>query len=131
MAIRAEGRHSTPAHKKPDPPSSDICALAKAPTVFTAMTTSEPCPGWAAPALWEKVKFKNMLEQDEPFETAPSPVYGEQNFQIAYRCLDILWRPPGRVVQFVRVKHPSRGRIMLMTTIPDFSPSAVARPGNH
>lgn len=73
----------------------------------------------------KKVKFKNLMEEADEFDTAPSPVYGEGNVEIAYRCLDLLWRPLGRLVRFVLVKHPSRGRIMLMTTDLNMDPLAV------
>ena len=91
---------------------------------FPAPKPKKPRRG--RPRLYgKKVKLKNLLEEDDKFETAPSPVYGEQNVQIAYRCLNLLWRPLGRLVRFVLVKHPSRGRIMLMTTDLTMDPLAV------
>jgi hypothetical protein len=35
---------------------------------------------------------------------------------ISYRCVNLLWRPVGRLVRFVLVHHPLRGSIMLMST---------------
>ena len=46
----------------------------------------------------------------------PSPVYGESDVTLSYRCLDLLWRPAGTLVRFVWVDHPVRGRLILMCT---------------
>lgn len=73
----------------------------------------------------EKVKLKRLMEEATEFNTAPSPVYGEGNVEIAYRCLDLLWRPLGRLVRFVLVRHPFRGQIILMTTDVTMDPLAV------
>lgn len=45
-----------------------------------------------------------------------SPVYGEANVTIAYRCVDLLWHPVGRLVRFVLVRHPVHGTLMLLST---------------
>ena len=52
----------------------------------------------------------------DAFTTAPSPIYGEKNVQLRYRVVDLLWRPVGRLVRFVLVLHPVRGRKMLLAT---------------
>ena len=56
-------------------------------------------------------------------EQADSPVYGENSVILKYRVCDLLWRPVGRLVRFVVVIHPSRGRCLLMST--DTSLSAI------
>ena len=43
-----------------------------------------------------------------------SPVYGETDLTLSYRCLDLLWRPAGTLVRFVWVDHPVPGRLILM-----------------
>ena len=50
------------------------------------------------------------------FTDAPSPVYGESNVTLRYRCLDLMWRPAGLLVRFVIVLHPNRGTIFLLST---------------
>jgi hypothetical protein len=52
----------------------------------------------------------------EGFEAVPSPVYGERNVELKVRSMDLLWKPAGAMVRFVLVDHPSRGRIMLLST---------------
>ncbi len=64
----------------------------------------------------DKVALRTLFKSDEPFPSAPSPVYGETNTCIEYRVRDLLWRPVGRVVRFVLVIHPTRGRCILMST---------------
>jgi len=54
-----------------------------------------------------------------------SPVYGESGVMILYRCVDLLWRPVGRLVRFVIVLHPTRGRIFLLSTDITLSPETI------
>ena len=63
-----------------------------------------------------KVKLRNLFKAWNAFTEAISPVYGEKGVTIQYRQVDLLWRPVGQVVRFVLVKHPTRGRIILMST---------------
>ncbi|MGH7644505.1 MAG: transposase [Gemmatimonadales bacterium] len=63
-----------------------------------------------------RVRLRELLAEAAAFTVVPSPVYGETDVLIAYRCVDLLWRPVGRLVRFVLVRHPTHGTIMLMTT---------------
>jgi hypothetical protein len=63
-----------------------------------------------------KVRLKDLAMDEGAFTDAPSPVYGESNVTLRYRCLDLLWRPTGLVVRFVIVRHPHRGTIFLLST---------------
>lgn len=63
-----------------------------------------------------KVKLRNLFKAGPSFAEALSPVYGEKDVTIKYRVVDLLWRPVGRKVRFVLVKHPSRGKIVLMSS---------------
>lgn len=62
----------------------------------------------------KRVRLRDLLANSDAFESVPSPVYGETNLMIAYRCVDLLWRPVRRQVRFVLVRHPTRGSIILM-----------------
>jgi hypothetical protein len=64
----------------------------------------------------EKVRIKELAQELGAFTSAPSPVYGDQNVTLSYRCLDLIWRPAGRLVRFVLVHHPVRGTIFLLST---------------
>ncbi len=45
-----------------------------------------------------------------------SPVYGETDVKLQYHLCDLLWQPARRLVRFVAVIHPTRGRCLLMCT---------------
>ena len=64
----------------------------------------------------KKVRLKDLARELSAFVSAPSPVYGENNVTIQYRCIDLLWRPARRLVRFVIVHHPTRGTIFLLAT---------------
>lgn len=64
----------------------------------------------------EKVRLKDLANQNPEFTSAPSPVYGENDITLSYRCLDLIWRPAACMVRFVIVRHPLRGTIFLLTT---------------
>lgn len=68
------------------------------------------------PTYGKKVYLSNLFKGWKAFTQAPSPVYDEQNITIQYRCVDLLWRPIGRLVRFVLVKHPTKGNIILLST---------------
>ena len=63
-----------------------------------------------------KVRLRNLWSRRDRFTSAASPVYGETGVQLSYYQVDLLWRPIGRLVRFVFIDHPTRGRIILMTT---------------
>lgn len=64
----------------------------------------------------DKIKIKDLFEDLCMFVSAPSPVYGERGVDIQYRTIDLYWRPVGRLVRFVSVIHPTRGRMTFLTT---------------
>lgn len=64
----------------------------------------------------DKVKLRSLFSDAQAMQQALSPVYGEDHVTIQYRICDLLWRPVGRVVRFVVVIHPTRGRCLLMST---------------
>lgn len=74
-----------------------------------------------------KLKLRHLFLNDEGFVTAPSPVYGEHGITLRYRSLDLLWRPLGRLVRLVLVDHPSRGRLILLSTDTTLDALAIIR----
>lgn len=75
----------------------------------------------------EKVKLKKLFEKIDLFTSASSPVYGEENISISYYCINLLWRPIGQLIRFVLVIHPTRGKIILMTTHLELDPLQVIK----
>jgi hypothetical protein len=64
----------------------------------------------------DKVALQALWEQTADFLSAPSPVYGERAVTLRYAVHDLLWRPAGTLVRFVLLDHPTRGRLILMST---------------
>ncbi len=61
------------------------------------------------------VKLQNVFGTGG-FSSVPSPVYGERNISVRFKSVDLLWKPAGAMVRFVLVDHPTRGRIILLST---------------
>jgi hypothetical protein len=74
-----------------------------------------------------KVRLRQLFKAWQTFIEAPSPVYGEKGIIIKYRSVDLLWRPVGKSVRFVLVKHPTRGNIILLSTDLKIDPLAIIR----
>ena len=71
----------------------------------------------------KKLKLRSLFSDPNSMQTADSPVYGEKDVSIQFRCIDLLWRPVGITVRFVLVVHPTRARCILMCT--DLSLDAI------
>lgn len=68
------------------------------------------------PRKYGKKVYLKRLFASADFDSVISPVYGEGNVVIRYKTLDLLWRPVGEMVRFVLVDHPTRGRMILLST---------------
>jgi len=76
-------------------------------------------PRRGRPRLYgERVRLRDLFSttSTSTFTSAPSPLYDDKNVVIAFHCVDLLWRPVGRLVRFVLVCHPLRGSMILMST---------------
>jgi hypothetical protein len=62
-----------------------------------------------------------------PLASMPSPIYDDRNVTLKYACYDLLWRPAGRLVRFVAVLHPQRGKILLLCTDVTLAPAEIIR----
>ncbi len=74
-----------------------------------------------------KVALRSLLTDKVAMQSAPSPVYGEHNVTLHFRCLDLLWKPVGILVRFVLVDHPARGKCILMSTDLSLDPLEIVR----
>jgi hypothetical protein len=84
--------------------------------------------GRGRPRLYgAKLKLHKLWDEHEAFRTVRSPLPEESRVRIHYRCEDLLWRPVGRLVRFVWIDHPLRGRLLLMTTDLELDPLQVLR----
>ena len=75
----------------------------------------------------DKIPLQRLFEHPEAMQMIESPVYGERGVQLGVRTADLLWRPVGIPVRFVAVLHPTRGRLILMTTDLALEPIDVIR----
>lgn len=64
----------------------------------------------------KKIKLKSLFKDTSKMTEIMSPVYGETNVTIRYLQIDLIWKPLRRLVRFVAVDHPVRGKCLLMST---------------
>jgi hypothetical protein len=72
-----------------------------------------------------KVRLRDLF--DFALHTMHSPAYGEQGVTLHWTSRDLLWRPAGCLVRFVVVVHPSRGRLILLSTDLSLPPAEIIR----
>jgi hypothetical protein len=61
-----------------------------------------------------KVYLRKLFGDQAAFKETKSPCYDDRKVTIRYRTLDLLWRPVGKLMRFVLVDYPGRGRVILM-----------------
>lgn len=105
-----------------------LIAKAKINTVAFLQAANVERRGRGRPKLYgDKLRLRDLFDESADFTLAPSPVYGEKDVTLTYRSIDLLWRPVGRLVKFVLVNHPTRGRIILMCTFLSLDPLTIIR----
>jgi len=96
-------------------------------------TAYEPAPkktlrGRGRPKVYgKKVVLQDLFNQMESFQEAQVAVYGNGPVSVRFLTKDLLWKPVKRVVRFILVQHPERGRIILVTTDLEMDPSDAIR----
>ena len=82
--------------------------------------------GRGRPKLYgKKIRLRDLFTG--VLQALPSPIYDDQNVTLQYACHDLLWRPAGRLVRFVAVIHPQRGKILLLCTDVTLAPAEIIR----
>ena len=64
----------------------------------------------------DKLSLRSLFSDVSLFTTATSRVYNEEQQLIRYLVRDLHWKSAHRVMRFVLVLHPARGKIILMST---------------
>jgi hypothetical protein len=64
----------------------------------------------------KKIALASLFAKPAKMLQAASQAYGEKNVTLRYAVHDLLWKPAGRIVRFVVVIHPTRGRCVFMST---------------
>jgi DDE superfamily endonuclease len=72
-----------------------------------------------------KSKLKHYFRLKPLFQSALSPVYDDRKVTLRYYTRDLVWRPVRQLVRFVWVIHPTRGKLILMTTDLKLSPLEI------
>jgi hypothetical protein len=73
--------------------------------------------GRGRPKLYgKKITLWKLFSYPDQFEKGISPVYGEEGTEIRFLVKDLIWKGLGKVVRFILVDHPTRGRIILLST---------------
>jgi len=94
-----------------------LIAAVRSNAVAYEPVTPPETPRRGRPRIYgERIKLKTLFADEASFTSAPSPVYGEKDVTLRYRVIDLVWRPVGRLVRFVLVIHPTRGRKILLAT---------------
>jgi DDE superfamily endonuclease len=73
----------------------------------------------------KRCAIRDLAADRSKFVSALSPHRGEENVNLRYRCVDLLWKPVRRLVRFVIVDHPTRGLIVLMATDIEIEPMEI------
>jgi hypothetical protein len=87
---------------------SNACAFEPAPALSGSRARGRPR------LYGKKVRLKELFAA--VMQTMPSPAYGERGVTLQWTSRDLLWRPAGCLVRIVAVIHPTRGRILLLST---------------
>lgn len=83
-------------------------------------------PRRGRPKLYgKKVRLKDLAAELSEFSKAPSPCYSDSGVELQYLCIDLLWKPVGKLVRFVIVRHPQRGTIFLLSTDRERNPLEI------
>ena len=94
-----------------------LLTRAKSNAVAFLPPPSSSCRRRGRPRVYgKKVRLKELAAEQSKFVSAPSPVYGDNQVTLRYRCSDLIWRSASRLVRFVIVQHPKRGTIFLLCT---------------
>lgn len=71
----------------------------------------------------KKIKLNQLFDRFEKMEEAKSPLHDDRGKVIRFVVQDLIWRRAGIMVRFVAAIHPTKGKILLMST--DLSLSAI------
>lgn len=74
----------------------------------------------------KKLRLKDFFNAPD-MQTVLSPIYSDINVMLKVKVVDLFWRAAGVLVRFVLVIHPTRGRIILMSTDRTLSPVEIIK----
>ncbi|MCI0558124.1 MAG: hypothetical protein MN733_06485, partial [Nitrososphaera sp.] len=71
------------------------------------------------------LKLKNLFKNKSGFSRGTISGYDDKEVIVKYCSLDLLWKSVGRVVRFLLVQYPNKGRCIFMTTDLNLEPLTV------
>lgn len=84
--------------------------------------------GRGRPKLYgAKINLRTLFEDESEFKEASSPIYDEKGVVLRYRSINLIWRPVAKVIQFVLVSHPTRGKKIIVSTDLNMCPIEIIR----
>ena len=107
----------------------DLITRCKSTCVAYQLPHKPEKPKRGRPKKYGKPVLLTHLFDEESLEvsTLESSLYDDKNVMIKVRSIDLLWKPAGRLVRFVLVEHPTRGRWMLMCSDLNLDPMEIIR----
>ena len=63
-----------------------------------------------------KVKLRSLFRNIHKWDSIPCPYESGSDTPLYVRAVDLVWRKAGRLVRFVLVVHPGRGRFILLSS---------------
>lgn len=63
-----------------------------------------------------KIKLVDIFKDPTTFIDTIGSIYDEDQAHFRYKSIDLLWRPVGILVRFVFVIHPTRGKVIFLST---------------
>jgi len=70
-----------------------------------------------------KIKLKDLFADRSKFRRATIAGYGTERADVDYYAIDLLWKPIGRVVRFILVVYPDRGKCIFVSTDLNLEPA--------
>jgi hypothetical protein len=73
----------------------------------------------------DKIKLRDLFSRSTQFSRGKIIGYAQEEVEVEYYSLDLLWKPVGRVIRFVLVRYPGKGRAIFISTDLKLDPLTV------
>jgi len=101
----------------------DLVSRVKSNAVAYRPTKTNGVKGRGRPRKYgEKIKLKDLFADRSKFRRVTIAGYGAEKAEVDYCAIDLLWKPVGRVVRFILVVYPNRGKCIFVSTDLDLDP---------
>ena len=73
----------------------------------------------------KKIKLKDIFDSVKTFSIVESPFNGEKGIDLKFFSMDLIWKPVGKIIKFVWVVHPTKGKWLLCSTDLEMMPIQI------